>query len=336
MTEDENERFYGPFVHRDEKPPGGWIYDERSQGTWGGDLYWRTRHGEAVVCWSLGRPSTVYGAKLRDGTVLERITTASAVALKDWRRPGSGDMARGSGDFIHGNIEIGDEGVVFTDSPEQPAFEPLPLPGPGEAPNLEADLGHDEEFLRLIQDDGVAAAAFEWFKNRDLRKAGSESRWYCSFRHAAGFIAEARGRGETYTDFYPYGGEFTPMDADAFEAIVVRLGWHELTGADRAIDHARAMDILTEALAREPGPTPEWAANFARHDTMSANSRMINAIIDGKVSREEWIQFIELYEEHLDQIAVQEREDFLKNLFPNPDEEGDPELENATGAGLLQ
>jgi hypothetical protein len=84
-----------PFIEQGAEPPGRFQQYRNGPGqTWSGKSGWRTRHGDAVVMWSLGRPNRVWSARLADGTAIEAMATLGspiAVALSiGWRAPPMG------------------------------------------------------------------------------------------------------------------------------------------------------------------------------------------------------------------------------------------------------
>lgn len=292
-----------PILEPGGEPPGRWAHVESEvYRTWTGQVWWKTLHGGAVAIWHLGSLWAVEGATLEDCTPLPTVRRASAVDHEFFRRPHPDGVG-----YQHGTVRLTESGAVFRDG-ATPRFVLPPVPAVGEAPDLFAELARDREFMAEIQSDGVAVACYEFLKNRDLRKSGSDRRWSCSWRRGARFVAEARDKGETYTDFYPYGGECSEADAAVVEGIVARLGWKDLTQAEMEADHGKAVALVEEIDARPTGECPEWAKLFVRSEGESHLARAINAAIDGKVTEAEWRLFGELYEAALDEVAEAEKQ----------------------------
>jgi hypothetical protein len=124
--------------------PGAFVDDGRGMGVWKGPLSWITRHGMATVHWSLGKPVRIQGALTPGGT--QDVETVSPMDQETWRRRSPDDP----GAWIHGRVEIGADGVAFTDEP-QAAFVPFPIEDP---PSLMADACRDAGFLSRLRTRG--------------------------------------------------------------------------------------------------------------------------------------------------------------------------------------
>ena len=72
-----------------------------------------------------------------------------------------------------------------------------------------------------LEDDDFARRVYAALCNTDWRRGDAE--FWCTFRQAAELIAEIRGRGESYLDFYwsMHAGEI----ADAVRVALGELGW---------------------------------------------------------------------------------------------------------------
>jgi len=185
------DRFY-PFIEQGQEPPGRVVPSEKLGGTpvWQGQLGWRIRHGPAIVIWSLGRPNEVENALYPDGSRGEVLHMLD----HGFRRRASGDRL-----WVYGRIDIRPDDVTFVDG-DQPVYQPPPQ---SDVPNLEADLAHDPAFLAAIRDDRFALAVVTVFDNRTFYKGGDPRAWPCGSRQAAGLVADLRGKGESYQDYFP-------------------------------------------------------------------------------------------------------------------------------------
>jgi hypothetical protein len=90
---------------------------------------------------------------------------------------------------------------------------------------VERDLEHDLKALadRALLDYDFAVELYGALCNADWEHDdGTE--WHATWRYAAGVVADLRGCGEFYLDFYCFGGEGQISDrvADA----MAELGWH--------------------------------------------------------------------------------------------------------------
>ncbi len=173
-----------PLIEQDAEPPGRSV-----DGIWEGQMDWRTRHGQAVVLWSFGRPHAVRNALYPDGTRGD----VDHVFDHGFRRPGSGQRL-----WIYGHVEVLPDDVMFVDG-EQPLYEP---PAQTDEPNLEADLANDPLFMEALQNHWFARAFYKVFRNRAFYKGTDERAWTCGDRRAARLVAGLRNRGESYQDFY--------------------------------------------------------------------------------------------------------------------------------------
>lgn len=66
--------------------------------------------------------------------------------------------------------------------------------------NLEKDLEMSKQIRKLVKDDKFAQALYAALCNVGWRKNGIE--WGCSWRYSGGLVADLRGVGEDYLDFY--------------------------------------------------------------------------------------------------------------------------------------
>jgi hypothetical protein len=172
--------FY-PFIEQGAEPPGRWVPDPNLPGfqKWLNQADWSTRHGPAVVRWSLGEPIRIESARYPDGSR----GLAEHKLDFGWRRRAS-DGRR----WIHGTVDIQPSDVFFLDG-TQPIYRP---PASDDVPNLEADLARDTEFLRAIQDDRFANAVYVVFRNRTFYKGSDDRDWSCGDRRAARLVRDLR------------------------------------------------------------------------------------------------------------------------------------------------
>lgn len=273
-----------PLLPAGAEAPGGWVAStEGGSSTWKGESSWRTAHGAAEVSWLLGRPLRVKAAL--DGSERAEVETFTHDRTLFRRAAGDG--------YVHGRIEISDDDVIFTRVTME-AYRPVPET---DAPSLEVDLAGDSAFLARVSDAGFAHALYETLCNREFRKAGSDGRWSCTWRYAGGMIADLRGKGEGYLDFYlaeprdsqgvALGGRLPGLMAEV-EAEFLRLGWHELTEEEAAVDRLAAIPLIKAIEARPAGTRPDWTRLMGDAAGTEPLDRLRRAALDGKVSHAEW------------------------------------------------
>jgi hypothetical protein len=273
LTDEQVRAFFDqhyPFIEQNEEPPGHVVAndDGRPGQRWSGQSGWRTRHGTSIVRWRLGRPVFASGADLADGT---RVDVQN---VGNWRYQIS-DNPRC---WVHGTVDIRPDGVTFTPG-EQSKYI---APAPSGHPDLAVDLkGDDEVRERLIGAD-FADTLYGYLKNGEFFKEGGDWIWSTGMASAAGIVANLRGQGDVYTDYFPHGGReplppfarrrLTPEQAafeaalsDRFleiEAIVTRLSWRRVKEEDRQIDAATTRRDLALWEERPQGVAPAWAAKM--------------------------------------------------------------------------
>jgi hypothetical protein len=185
--------FY-PFIEQGAEPPGRWVPDPNLPGSqkWVNEARWSTRHGLAIVRWSLGSACRIESARYPDGSR----GVAEHKLDFGWRRRASDGRH-----WIHGRVDIQPADVSFLDGTQR-VYSP---PGNDGVPNLEADLARDTEFLREIQDDRFANAVYVVFRNRTFYKGSDGRAWSCGDRQAGRLVRDLRGLGESYQDWFPWG-----------------------------------------------------------------------------------------------------------------------------------
>lgn len=266
-----------PLIEPSSEPPGRWhAYEDGRPGQfWKGQSRWSVQHGQAIVRWGYGKPEQVSGASLADGTQVD----ASWLISGGWRYRVSRKPRR----WMHGTIDIQPDGVKFTPG-AQPKYVP---PTPSEHPSLYVDLaGHVALRDRLLDED-FADALYAYLKNEQFFKEGGERIWSNGLSGTAGFVANLRGQGDVYTDYYPHGGQLprselpylarmnpglTPEEALREEAltnrvsevktILAELGWRRATAEDRNAAAVATRRDLASWEARPEGMTPRWVAKI--------------------------------------------------------------------------
>jgi hypothetical protein len=238
---------------------------------WAGLSHWSTRHGKAIARWSVMGAFYVSDANLADGIYVDVHNTG-----KNWRYLVS-DIPRR---WVHGSVDIRLDGVTFSLG-GQPKYNP---PAPKDHPDLEVDLASDAALRKRLLDTDFADALYAYLKNEDFFKEGGERIWSIGLSRAAGLVADLRGQGDVYTDYYPHGGRVPltdearsqrvlgPEENESEAALVVRfeeiktiladLGWHRTTMADKVVAADAIRRELAAWEARPGGAIPEWASRI--------------------------------------------------------------------------
>jgi len=262
------DRYY-PFVDQGAEAPG----------PQSGKSGWRTRHGDAVVMWSRTgkRPVKVWGALLPEGTAVD--TTATMGSSLPWRHLLSEHPRR----WQHGTVEIRPDGVSFAPG-ELPPYQPPPA---GDTPDLEVDLAQDQALRSRLADENFADILYAYLKNGEFWKEGGDRVTVIGLSSGGGLVANLRGHGDTYLDYYPYGGaaplteamlemrrraghpELTPEQAavqaervvqfEEITTILRALGWRRATADDKLTAAAYTRRDLAAWEERPAAETPEWA-----------------------------------------------------------------------------
>lgn len=299
--------------------PGGWRQkDGASVKTWQGETSWITRHGDGTVRWLLGRPVAAYGASLAGAGTLERCETFSPFDQQFWRRPNP----YGPG-YVTGLLTISNDGIVFVDAP-RPVDDEEPI-------GIIADMLAHPDAKALFQKDGFAGAFNEYLRNADFRRNGTDDLgWSASFRAIGGIIANIRGIGESYLDFYLHAPAFSEADTADVEALLEAVGWHRMSDQELASQHSQALALLEEIEARPDGAIPmDQRIGLATDrdrvaNPRSASGRMHIASIDGKATAEEHHRFFALYDFDQDRMTPEDLAALIKQDVPDPAGPGGP------------
>lgn len=209
----------------------------------------RTRHGDAVVWCGADGPRRVWDAEGPNGPVHCRHSCG-------WRR--RSDNGRG---WWPGTVEILSDRVRFIDanslSPKPPQHDDTTF-------QLHSDLLLSREFMQQVQDDAFACDLYFMLLNREINQIGIAERQGHSFRTIAGMIADVRGVGEYYLDFYPDGLWPVPsgLEKPSTAAALKAAGWRLVTSEDRFEEHCLGWELLRAYETRRETKLPDWAKDF--------------------------------------------------------------------------
>jgi hypothetical protein len=278
-----------PYIEQGAEPPGRWVPDALIPGAqkWDGQTLWSTRHGDAVVRWSLGCPVRIDFASYPDrtrGVVIEN-------GYGRWRR-----LAVNGRNWVHGTIEIKVDDVTFSDG-EQPIYTP---PQKTAIPNLEADVAHDAGFLDALQDDDFANAAYTVLKTQRFYK-GELRGWKAGSGRAAELVANLRGLGESFSDWKPYGGSRDESYLRSVHEHLARIGWRIETLEDQQrMEQLRVSRIplvlreMNELGKRRESTAGEWTEKLKQIPLAAPDAQahqaaeLLRALaLSGRISEEE-------------------------------------------------
>jgi hypothetical protein len=245
------DRLY-PFIEQGQEPPGRFAPSEKLGGrlAWQGQMGWRTRHGPAIVIWSLGKPNKVENALYPEGSRGEARDTLD----HGFRRRATGDRL-----WTYGRIDIRPDDVVFVDE-DQPVYRPPPQ---GEMPNLEADLARDPSFLAAIKNDRFTLAVLKVLDNQSFYKGQDPRPWLCGQSRAAALVTNLRGKGESYHDYYPSHATLAGTYPDDRPGIERRLQ-SRIDQISKSVTKDPPLGVRVEKLATWLGPGKHSAEEMWR------------------------------------------------------------------------
>jgi hypothetical protein len=160
---------------------------------------------------------------------------------------------------------------------------------------LDIDIQSHAEFMARIADMDFAVNAYCMFLNREWFH-GSGDRWAVSWREAGGIVADWRGVGESYIDFY-MSDFFSPASVNvdcqlAIAGMFGEAGWMEMTPR-KELEYREAALLVIEQRENQPTVgTPDWYGRFSAveargHD--GARDRLHALARRGLVSQEEFL-----------------------------------------------
>ena len=131
---------------------------------------------------------------------------------------------------------------------------------------LDIDMQAEPEFMALLADTDFAVNAYCMFVNRQWHHADGD-RWAVSWRSAGGIVADWRGAGESYVDFY-MSDFFSPAAVDVkvqerIASMFAAVGWTEVTPEVEVAFHDRGMAAVSRMERLPAGESPETAGWYA-------------------------------------------------------------------------
>lgn len=200
-----SERAFGSFIEPGVAPPGRIV-----NGQWQGLIEWRTRHGPAIVGWSLGVPAYAWNAQAAGGQRVE-VQGAQPAGLTFRLKTADG--------FIRGAITILEDDVLFA-----PLSESADADVDDDQRPLQQIVLEDEAFVHDLSGQAFAAALYHVLENQKF-VAPPDLHFEFGQRSAARFVAALRGNGEIYLDYaWGRGPAFSAEDVERVRAHLFRLG----------------------------------------------------------------------------------------------------------------
>lgn len=278
-----------PFEHANKKvisygdvQPGRLIVDGK-EAKWEGDLFWKTKHGEASALWIGGKIAGLYNASMSDDIdyPIAELIPGDVKGLL-WRCEAEDDS------YIYGTVDVSDSGIIFNEVPEPP-FPSWPA---GSLPNA---LLQSKEVLEAVQNKSGALDLYGALCSVGWTHNSSGKEYLGSWVRAADLVCHLRDLAEFHTDFFLSGNE--GMVTTEIGDLLGALGWVPSylneTDEDR---EQKAVKLLSLCEARDPTEMPSWYAHWApglRDGDDNIAKIHKNAFI-GKVTYEEWCRFWEL------------------------------------------
>jgi hypothetical protein len=217
---------------------------------------------------------------------------------RGWRRPDKENDLTFEG-WIFGDLRLTDTDAVFVDDAEQPSPT---APLDWGYPDLEVDLFNSTDVRKLSQDQGFAMALYEALAYAIWRRRRGGQVWCCTDRGAGAIVANLRGRGENYHDYFWRGVPSIARGREKEVSLALDgLGWRPLPLPE--------FDRLDKALREqldswEDRPAllgPQWHVD-RREPANRVSSTRVGGLIQrvdalaasGRVSKKEWNQFFRL------------------------------------------
>jgi len=211
--------------------------------------------------------------------------------VQAWRRPEFGIEIPPDG-WIYGDLIFSDVDAVFIDAAIQPKPE---LPVDWGYPDLEVGIFRSSELRSLLSDHRIASGLYQLFKWGTWHKR-DEAIWQCSTRAAGRIVANLRGKGEYYLDYYT---AHVPQEIAGHrqlaEAAIQHLGWQKMHFENFESIEALAMSCFALWEPRAEAPTPTWyrQSRVPRNAIASTRAGVILSRMDalaksGRISKEEW------------------------------------------------
>ena len=182
----------------------------------------RERHGLGEMTFLDGVPISATGCTLPDGTLTDAECLLPHAAVPDedhrvWTRrlPGTALRRRGRLKVDRGRAPLFADEVAadFASASAEPAAV---------RPDLERDLGLSPRIRDLVRSELFATLLYGALCNTTWRHKATGTLWHCSWRHAAGVVADLRCEGD-YLDWYCSMGE--GLVDDQVLAEIEALGW---------------------------------------------------------------------------------------------------------------
>jgi hypothetical protein len=184
----------------------------------------RERHGLGEITFLDDVPIRATGCTLPDGTLTDAECLLPHVAVPDeacrvWTRrlPGTALRRRGRLKLDSGKT------ILFIDEPEADLIRAPAAEVPPVQPDLERALRLSRRMRDLVSSELFATLLYGALCNTTWRHKATGTPWHCSWRYAGGVVADLRGEGGDYLDWYCSGGE--GLVDDQVIAEIEALGW---------------------------------------------------------------------------------------------------------------
>lgn len=265
------------IIPHDVNMPGNWLpLGEGGDLIWVGPDQWASEHGLARVEWLADKPINIMGALLEDGARGYLFKKGHPARNGAWR------CAIGKGQWVHGRIEIRRDDVCFF---KDDRMKPPPAPKGSIADRISSSevVKSYAKTEQGAQDLYAALAGNSW-------SDGVGNRQSFTWAEAASLVAEARGMGEIYSDFFLSGGE--GFVTGKCRVTLAKAGLHLRPREFTDREH-EAEEILLMCERRPVSMRPHWYESIKPLTSHPLGDRMHLCAHRGQVGYQEWDHFWE-------------------------------------------
>ncbi len=244
------------------------------------------KHGKSVCKKTAGLITHISGVTLPNGEFRESVKRGLP-ETSQWR------IQEEDGSWSFGALEFDKNEIRFI-----PDLTPQPVHA-FPATSLPFHLLKSSSACELVKDEHVAVYLYGALASCSWKMAGSGRKWSCNWIQAAQTVSQMRGLNEPYTlPLVEYESERQGCeDAELIQDMLNGLGWEIDFYPDMEETHKRAEKLVADHELNEPGPTPEWYADYITALTPANGlmARANRAAFTGRIPFKQWYSFWQLY-----------------------------------------